>query len=117
MDAYQLWQTALGRLQLQLDRPTFDTWVKGTRAITLEDGVLVVSVHSAYAKDWLENRLYGIIQRILSEIARQTITVRFVVQRNPMLETAREEEPLLEEEWGLELKASTPGSYSLFHQG
>jgi len=109
MDAYQLWQTALGRLQLQLDRPTFDTWVKGTRAITLEDGVLVVSVHSAYAKDWLENRLYGIIQRTLSEIAHQTITVRFVVQRNPMLETAREEEPLLEEEWGLEPKASTPG--------
>jgi len=41
-----------------------------------------VGVRSAYAKDWLENRLYGTIQRTLSEIAHRTTTVRFVVQGN-----------------------------------
>jgi chromosomal replication initiator protein len=82
MDAYQLWQAALGQVQLQLSRPTFDTWLKNTRGISYEDGVLVVSVHSAYAKDWLENRLYGQIQRTASDIAQRTLTLRFVVGRN-----------------------------------
>jgi len=86
MDSYQLWQAALGQLELQLARPTFDTWMRDTQAISFEDGVLVVGVHSAYAKDWLENRLYSTIQRTVSEIARRTVSMRFVVQRNGAFE-------------------------------
>jgi chromosomal replication initiator protein len=82
MDSYQLWQAALGQLQLQLAKPTYDTWVKNTQAISYEDGVLVVGVHSAYAKDWLENRLYSTIQRTVTGIAERTVSLRFVVQRN-----------------------------------
>ena len=63
MDAHQLWQAALGQLQLQLPKEAYDTWVNNTRGLSYEDGVLVVGVHSAYAKDWLENRLYGTIQQ------------------------------------------------------
>ncbi len=86
MDAYQIWQAALGQVQLQLSKPTFDTWLKNTRGISYEDGVLVVSVHSAYAKDWLENRLYGKLQRSASEVAQCTLTIRFVVGRNGFAE-------------------------------
>jgi chromosomal replication initiator protein len=82
MDAQQLWRTARGQLQLQLTRPTFETWIKNTQAISYEDGVLVVAVHSAYAKDWLENRLYKEIHAATSDIANRTVKVRFVVGRN-----------------------------------
>ena len=82
MDSQQLWQATLGQLQVQLPRPTFDTWIKNTHGISYEDGVLVVGVHSAYAKDWLENRLYAKVQRTATEIAGRTTDIRFVVQRN-----------------------------------
>jgi chromosomal replication initiator protein len=82
MDAQQLWQAALGQLQLQLAKPTYDTWVKNTQGISYEDGVLVVGVHSAYAKDWLENRLYGQVQRTVTHTAGRTTSVRFIVRRN-----------------------------------
>ncbi len=82
MDAQQLWRTAQEQLQLQLSKPSFDTWISRSKGISQEDGVLVVGVHSAYAKDWIENRLYGAIQKTLSEIAHRTISVRFVVQRS-----------------------------------
>ncbi|MBC8264752.1 MAG: chromosomal replication initiator protein DnaA, partial [Anaerolineales bacterium] len=65
MNANQIWQAALGELQLQMTRPTFDTWLKNTRAISYEDGTLIIGVHNAYAKDWLENRLVGIVKRTL----------------------------------------------------
>ncbi|NLD73379.1 MAG: chromosomal replication initiator protein DnaA [Chloroflexi bacterium] len=82
MDAHQLWQAALGRLQLQLEKPAYDTWVRQAQSISYEDGVLVVGVHSAYAKDWLENRLYAVIQRTVTEVAGRTVSVRFIVRRN-----------------------------------
>lgn len=82
MDAHQLWQATLGQLQLQLAKPTYDTWIKNTQSISYEEGVLVIGVHSAYAKDWLENRLYAAIQRTVSQIAGRAVTVRFIVRRN-----------------------------------
>jgi chromosomal replication initiator protein len=82
MDAQQLWQTAQGQLQLQLAKTSYETWIERSRGLSYEDGVLVVGVYSGYVKDWLENRLYGAIQKILSEIAHRTITIRFVVQGN-----------------------------------
>jgi chromosomal replication initiator protein len=82
MDAQQLWQTARGHLQLQLARPVYETWIENTRGLSYEDGLLVVGVRSAYAKDWLENRLYGTVQKTLSDIAHRTTTIRFVVQGN-----------------------------------
>jgi chromosomal replication initiator protein len=82
MDAQSLWHAALGQLELQLPKATFDTWVRNTLGLSYEDGVLVVGVRSAYAKDWLENRLYGTIQRTVTKIAARTATVRFVVRQN-----------------------------------
>ncbi len=81
MDAHQLWQATLGQLQVQLAKPTFDTWVKNSQGVSYEDGALVVGVHSAYAKDWLENRLYAVIQRTATAIAGRTVTVRFTIRR------------------------------------
>jgi len=82
MDAHQLWQAALGQLELQLPKPTYDTWVKNTQAMSYEDGTLVVGVHSAYAKDWLENRLYPTVHRVVSDIANRTTVVSFTVRRS-----------------------------------
>jgi len=82
MDAHQIWQAALGRLQVQLDRPAFETWVGKSQSVSYEDGVLVVGVHSAYAKDWLENRLYSVVQKAVTEVAGRTVSVRFIVRSN-----------------------------------
>ncbi len=89
MNADQIWQAALGELQLQMTRPTFDTWLKNTRAISYEDGTLIVGVHSAYAKDWLENRLMSIIKRTLAGIVDRTVEARFVLD----VKTLNEDDP------------------------
>ena len=63
MQPEQIWQTALGQLQMEIPKSTFDTWVRGTSLLTHEDGSYVVGVNNAYAKDWLENRLSGADRR------------------------------------------------------
>ncbi len=90
MNADQIWRAALGELQLQMTRPTFDTWLKNTRAISYEDGTLIIGVHNAYAKDWLENRLMSIIKRVLAGIVGRTVEARFVLD----VKTLSEDDPL-----------------------
>ena len=79
MQSEQVWQAALGQLQLEMPKTTFDTWVRGTTLLTHEDGSYVIGVNNAYAKDWLENRLRATIKRTLSGIVGRTVEVRFVV--------------------------------------
>lgn len=82
----QVWQTALGELQMQVTRATFETWVKDTRVLSYEDGEFIVGVHSAFAKDWLENRLLSTIKRTLTQIMGRSVGVSFVVW-SPVEET------------------------------
>lgn len=77
----RLWQAALGELELQMTRATFDTWLRDTHCIGMENGdTLVIGVKNGYAVEWLENRLYNVIQRTLHRLTQQEeIRARFVV--------------------------------------
>jgi chromosomal replication initiator protein len=79
MRADQIWQAALGELQLQMTRATFDTWVKNTHVISYEDGTFIIGVHNAFTKDWLENRLLTTIKRTLVGIVGRSVEVKFTV--------------------------------------
>jgi len=91
MNAEQAWQAALGELQLQLTKPTFDTWVKNTHVISWEDRTFVIGAHNGYAKDWLENRLLATIKRTLSSILGETVEVRFIVRPKRGKKAAQEQ--------------------------
>jgi chromosomal replication initiator protein len=94
MNAEQVWQTALGELQLQMTKATFDTWIKDTRVMSYEDGTFVIGAHTAYAKDWLENRLLTTVKRTLIGLTGRAVEVKFIVW-NPQ-QPANEELPLLQ---------------------
>jgi chromosomal replication initiator protein len=63
-----------------MTRATYDTWLKGTFAVSYEDGLLIVGTENPYAKEWLENRLLGTIKRTLAGILGHTVEVRFIVK-------------------------------------
>ncbi len=76
----KLWKTALGELELQMTRATFDTWLRDTRCIGTENNdTLIVGVKNGYAVEWLEHRLYALIQRTLQRITGEEMQARFIV--------------------------------------
>ncbi len=79
MDAEQAWQSALGQLQMEMPKASFDTWVRDTRVASYEDGLFTVSVRNAYARDWLESRLSSTVTRLLMGIMNRSVEVDFVV--------------------------------------
>lgn len=79
MDANRIWQAALGELQLELTRATFETWLRNSRLVACEDGVFIIGVANTYARDWLESRLRPMVARALTRLTGRTASVRFVV--------------------------------------
>jgi chromosomal replication initiator protein len=80
MSADQIWQAALGQLQMQMTQATYDTWVKDTRLVSKDAHKLVIGTKSAYAKDWLENRLVKTINRTVAGLLGHPVDLEFVVQ-------------------------------------
>lgn len=79
MNAEQAWQSVLAQLQMDMPRASFDTWVRDTRPLAYENGIITVGVRNAYARDWLESRLTTNISRLLIEILNSNVSVHFVV--------------------------------------
>jgi chromosomal replication initiator protein len=91
MNAERLWQAALGQMQMEMPRATFDTWVRDAELLTYEDGTFIIGVQNAYARDWLNDRLLSTIKRVLTGIVGRTVKVRFVVWQDD----AFDEEPAI----------------------
>jgi len=82
MKADQAWQAAIGQLQMDMPRASFNTWVKDTLLLAYEDGEFVVGAPNTYARDWLEGRLSSTISRMLGGIMNRTSRVRFVLWKS-----------------------------------
>jgi chromosomal replication initiator protein len=74
-----LWQAALGPLELAFPKPVFEMWIKPIRMQSLENNVLTVCVPTNFARDWVTNRLQGEICRVLSEILGEDISLALTV--------------------------------------
>ena len=84
MNAKQIWQTTIEKVQSRVSPAVFTTWFQGTAAISFQDGVFVVRVPTTFAKAHLEGRFIDLICSILSEVTARPVEVRFVVAReNP----------------------------------
>ena len=97
MNAEQAWQSVLGQLQMEMPRASFDTWVRDTKPVSYHNGKLTIGVRNAYARDWLENRLAGTVNRLLVSILNGSVAVSFIVNGNDK-EAEVEESHLLQPE-------------------
>ena len=73
------WLATWYQLELQLDRASFDTWLKTARFIGVEDGVYIIQVENNYARDMLQHRLYRNVKRVLSDCIGTQTEIRFVL--------------------------------------
>lgn len=77
----QIWQAALGELQLEVTKGTFETYLKRTTLESQEGNTFVIGVHSTFVKEWIEERLSSQIESTLGRIVGKPVQVRVVVRR------------------------------------
>ena len=79
--AKDTWKAVLGDLQVQVNRPTYDTWLKDTDGISITGNLLSVAVATSFASEWLERRMYQLIQRTVQRVTGWPLEVEFQVRR------------------------------------
>ena len=77
--ARQVWEAALGQLQVQVTRPSYETWLKDTVGIDHSDGQFVVGTPSAFVAEMLERRMYSLISQAMERVTSDPVDVRFEV--------------------------------------
>ena len=75
----QLWSQVLERLQLQLSRPTFETWIKTTSAEQLENNCLVIRTPNPFARNWLQKYYIKTIADVVQDILGQPVEIHLTV--------------------------------------
>jgi chromosomal replication initiator protein len=84
VNAKQIWQTTIERLQAKVPAAVFTTWFQGTSAISFQDGIFVVRVPTTFAKAHLEGRFLDWIRAILVDITGGPVEVQFVVAKGTL---------------------------------
>jgi chromosomal replication initiator protein len=79
----ELWTAALAVLERKYSKPVFEMWLKPIRLVQLDGTEIVLAVQSAFARDWVENRLRNDIGEVLAELLGEHVTLRFVVSEIP----------------------------------
>ena len=85
MDAKQVWRAALGELQVSLSPANFETWLKDTVLVAVEDDHFRIAVPNGFAKDWLENRYRSLISQTLARVVGYSVNVEFEVRERRRL--------------------------------
>jgi len=75
----RLWEEVLQQLQLQLSRPTFETWIKPAQAQTLSDQALVISTPNPFARNWVQKHYVDTISRVVQDILGKPVDVQVTV--------------------------------------
>ena len=73
------WRLTRGQLQSELEKTTYDTWVRDIELLGFSEQVLLLGTANVYARDWLYDRLKSSTEKILGGIMGKQIRVRFVV--------------------------------------
>jgi chromosomal replication initiator protein len=80
VDAKQVWRAALGELQVSLSPANFETWLKETALVAIDDNRFTVAVPNGFAKDWLETRYRSLISQTLARVVGYSVQVDFEVR-------------------------------------
>ncbi len=72
-----LWEKVLERLQKQLSRPTFETWIQTTTAEQFEGNCLVVRAPNPFAQTWLQKHYLHTIQYAVQEVLGYSVEIYF----------------------------------------
>jgi chromosomal replication initiator protein len=83
MDAKQVWRAALGELQVSLSPANFETWLRDTQLVDVDEQRFRIAVPNGFAKDWLESRYRSLISQTLARIVGYSVQVEFVIASSP----------------------------------
>lgn len=82
----ELWSQTLGAMQKKVSKPSYDTWLKATKAHSLQGDQLVITAPNEFARDWLESRYLELISETIYDLTGSKLNVKFIIPHNQQLD-------------------------------
>ena len=73
MNLQQLWQAALGELELLLSKANFTTWFKNTSISSFDNEKITIAVPNGFTKTWFETKYHQAIIKALRNVTQGKI--------------------------------------------
>ncbi len=89
--AQQIWETALGELQIQVNKSNYHTWLKETLGLSCQDGYFVIGVPNTFVAEYLDKNQRSLIEKVLTNLTHHDVQVHFQVHNGPPNSPARQE--------------------------
>ncbi len=70
------WEHTLGELEQQVNKPSFESWIRTAHPVAFVDGRVTIGTTSRFAKHWLESKHLTTITEILERQLGKPITVK-----------------------------------------
>jgi len=80
----ELWQAAIGEIELSVSKANFVTWIKNAKLVDKNDGKCVLEVPNQFTREWLENRCNTLILRALRNVSPEVKKVTYIVAERRM---------------------------------
>ena len=77
--APEIWEAALGQLQLEVSKPNFRTWLSKTIGMECQDKHFIIGVPNTFVAEYLEKNQRSLIEKALTGILRDDVKVEFRV--------------------------------------
>jgi len=88
--AQEIWETALGELQIEVSKPNFRTWLGKTRGLSHKDNGFVVGVPNTFVAEYLEQNQRSLIEKVLTGLLQTEVDVQFRVTAKTEKAAARQ---------------------------
>lgn len=75
----EIWETALGELQVQVSKPNYRTWFIKTTGLSYQGNQFVVGVPNTFAAEYLEKNQRSLIEKVLLGLTSPGVQVEFQV--------------------------------------
>ncbi|MDI5787650.1 DnaA N-terminal domain-containing protein [Bacillus licheniformis] len=67
-----------------MSKPSFETWMKSTKAHSLQGDTLIITAPNEFARDWLESRYLHLIADTIYDLTGEELSIKFVIPQNQM---------------------------------
>ncbi len=96
--ALQIWETALGELQVQVNKSNYRTWLAQTTGLEYGDSRFTIGVPTTFVAEYLDKNQRSLIEKVLTGVTMSAVQVLFRVNSHqpdsmPVRSGREKEEP------------------------
>lgn len=88
----EIWEKTLQAVEPHMNKPSFETWLKLTKPLKMEDNCLIIEAPNEFARDWVESRYSPLLTSTLRSLIQDDLEMKFVI-KNDLQQKQRVQSP------------------------